>query len=175
MKVHLFGSPDRTLVLLAALLLASWGTPALADERLDVESLRPGRLGFGFNYSTQGEATDLRGQLRVCGVAPGSPAEEAGLEVDDIIAEMDGEPFKATRHSEILLLLARVEPGQTVTFTVQRGTTTLEIPVTAGPTTPEQLERWRLNFRLAREQEAQDRDQDQDQEFVPSRADNGGS
>lgn len=161
------------LVLISALLLPSWVPPSLAEEEMDLEGLRPGQLGFGFNYSIDGEDTNFRGQLRVCGVAPGSPAKQAGLKLDDVITAMDGEPFDEARHSDVLLRLARIEPGQTTTFTVQRGTTSLEIPVTAGPTTPEQLERWRLNFRLAREQEAQD--QDQDQEFVPSRANGGGS
>jgi len=160
------------LVLIAALLLPAWVPPSLGGEEVDVETLRPGRLGFGFTYSNNRDDTDLRGQLRVCGVAPGSPAEEAGLEADDVITEVDGKPFHETRHSDVLLRLARIEPGQITTLTVKRGTTTLEVPVTAGPTTPEQLERWRLNFQMAREQEAQDRDQDH--ELVPSRADSGG-
>jgi S1-C subfamily serine protease len=153
------------LFLISALVLP---TGILAGDEVDLETLRPGWLGFGFNYSREDGAVDLQGRLRVCGVEPGSPAQEAGLEVDDVITEMDGEPFDQTRDSEVLLLLARVEPGQTVTFTVQRGTTSLKIPVTAGPTTSERLERWRLNFQAAREQEAQE------QEFVLRPEDGGG-
>lgn len=150
--------------LFSALVVLIGVPPSFAGEEVDLDTLRPGWLGFGFNYSTDGEdTTTLRGRLRVCGVAPGSPAEEAGLEVDDVIMEIDGELFAETRHSDVLLRLARIEPGQTTTFAVKRERTTLEIPVTAGPTTAEQLERWRVNFRLARQQEAQD------QELVPRR------
>lgn len=152
------------LALFSALVVLAGVAPSFAGEEVDLETLRPGLLGFAFNYSTDSEdTTTLRGRLRVCGVAPGSPAEEAGLEVDDVIMEIDGEPFAETRHSDVLLRLARIKPGQTTTFAVKRETTTLEISITAAPTTPEQLERWRVNFRLAREREAQD------QEFVPRR------
>lgn len=142
------------LVLIGGLALSS-AMPARAQEEVEVESLRPGRLGFGFNYLTEGDGAERHGWLRVCGVAPGSPAENASLAVDDVITEMDGEPFEETRHSDVLLRLARIEPGQTVAFTVRRGTTTRTISVTAGATTPEQLQRWRLNFQAAREVEAQ--------------------
>jgi len=122
-------------------------------QPLDVEALHPGWVGFGFHYRTEGEEGKHRGWLYVRGVAPGSPAERAGLRAQDLIVALDGKPFHQTRYSEVLGLFAGIEPGQRRLFTVKRGTTTLDIPITAAPTTPEQLERWRANYLLAKDLE----------------------
>lgn len=144
--------PAGVYCLLIALLLPGLGSSVPAQP-VDLEALRPGWLGFGFHYQMEGGNGERHGWLYVRGVAPESPAEQAGLRAQDLIVALDGKPFLQTRYSQVLGLFAGIEPGQSRLFTVQRGTATLEIPITAAPTTPEQLERWRANYLLARELE----------------------
>ena len=55
---------------------------------------------------------------QVTSVVPGSPAEKEGLEVDDIITEVDGVAVTASRPLDELIL--RYEPGDGVELTVAR-------------------------------------------------------
>lgn len=52
-------------------------------------------------------------------VADGSPAEDAGLEPNDVVVEVDGEAIR--NNGELLAILAERQPGDTVTFTYYRG------------------------------------------------------
>lgn len=63
-------------------------------------------------------------------VIPGSPAEEAGLRVGDLIREVDGQPVSTRR--PLMDLLSSYRPGDTVTLTVERRGEKKEIEVTLG-------------------------------------------
>lgn len=63
-------------------------------------------------------------------VVPGSPAEQAGLIVGDVVQEVDGEAVGAER--TLRALVAAHRPGDKVTLTILRGTENLEINVTLG-------------------------------------------
>lgn len=81
-----------------------------------------GRLGVAF------EVVDESSIIRE--VAEGSPAAEAGLQVDDVISAVNGEVVDAERTLRDRIFA--YEPGDVVTLTVQRGSETLEIEVTLG-------------------------------------------
>ncbi len=63
-------------------------------------------------------------------VIPGSPAEEAGLRVGDLVREVDGRSVSSSHPLAELLSLYR--PGDRVTLTVERDGEELEIRVTLG-------------------------------------------
>ena len=66
----------------------------------------------------------------VATVAPGTPAEEAGLQRGDIITAIDGDTVRSMQ--ELAGRIQRYAPGDAVTLTVQRGTEELTLDVTLG-------------------------------------------
>lgn len=63
-------------------------------------------------------------------VAEGSPALNAGLQVNDIITHVDGKQINGS--SYLISIISQCEIGQTVTLTVYRGGSTLELDVAIG-------------------------------------------
>jgi len=63
-------------------------------------------------------------------VTNGSPADQAGLQADDVITEVDG--TKLQSDSDLALILSQHKPGDEVSLTVQRGSQTLNLKVTLG-------------------------------------------
>jgi serine protease Do len=63
-------------------------------------------------------------------VVPEGPSEEAGIQVDDIIVAIGGEPVADS--DDVLDRLLEHEPGEDVVVEVVRGDQTLDIPVTLG-------------------------------------------
>lgn len=63
-------------------------------------------------------------------VAKDSPAESAGLKMNDIITHIDGE--KITKSTEIVSFVADSAPGNTIKLTIYRAGKTLELTVTVG-------------------------------------------
>ncbi len=63
-------------------------------------------------------------------VVPGTPADEAGLRVGDIILEVDGQQVRPSRPLPEILLTYR--PGDRVVLTVEREGEEIEIPMTLG-------------------------------------------
>jgi len=59
-------------------------------------------------------------------VLPGKPAERAGLVNGDRILAVDGRPMRSPSD---VASLTNAHPGETLTYRVQRGATTLELPV----------------------------------------------
>ena len=92
-------------------------------ERLQTgDDLHPGLVGIAFH-----DAGVLAGAPVIDRVRPASPADEAGLTVGDLITAIDGTPVErlpALRH-----LLGPRYAGETVAFTVQRESESLDIPV----------------------------------------------
>ncbi len=70
----------------------------------------------------------LRGDTNGPAIVPGSPAEKAGLKAEDIVLEVNGTPVDAT--NTLISLIDQYNVGDTVTLKVERGTQTLDIPVT---------------------------------------------
>lgn len=81
---------------------------------------------------TPGQAPSGNVQLGalILSVTPGSPAEQAGLKVDDLIVAVDDQ---GVSQAEALVdLIVQHEPGDEVALTVQRDGEQIEITVTLG-------------------------------------------
>lgn len=94
------------------------------------------RLGVTFvtldeQVAEENEIDVTEGAL-IVEVAPDSPAEEAGLQADDVVTAVNGEVVDAERTLRDRLFA--YEPGDTVTLRVLRGTETTEVEVTLGQT-----------------------------------------
>jgi putative serine protease PepD len=67
-------------------------------------------------------------------VIPGSPADAAGLQENDVITAVGGRAVD-TGHDLVILLLPH-RPGEVVALTVNRGGEELEIEITLGTLPP---------------------------------------
>jgi S1-C subfamily serine protease len=76
----------------------------------------------------EGLATDQGVLVRA--LAPGGPAEEAGIQLGDVIVAVDGEPVADNEDLQALLL--DHEPEEEAVVTVARGSSTQDITVTLG-------------------------------------------
>lgn len=88
-----------------------------------------GRIGFFSTLRTIG-GSDL--YQVIMKIIPGSPAETAGLRVNDVLTAINGNSIKNTRHTTFLANTP-VQPHDKVVFTVWRGgKDTIKITTIAG-------------------------------------------
>ncbi len=84
-------------------------------------------LEFGFPGDTEGAL--------VLGVVPGSPSDDAGLTVGDVIVEIDGDDVESA--DELVDILRDKDPGETVELEIvhARGEDTVEVELEQRPVT----------------------------------------
>ncbi len=95
--------------------------------------VRRGYLGAGLRtaeYSIDGQPGIFKGGATVNDVLPGSPADVYGLQVDDIILDINGEVVKNS--VEATRAIAKVMPGEIATFIYERGEKTYSLEVQIG-------------------------------------------
>jgi len=99
---------------------------------LGIFGAQNGRLGVLFDVLTPEIASDMGLDVTegavIREVVTGSPAESAGLMVDDVVTAVNGEPVDAER--TLRDRMVAYEPGDTVTLDVVRGDETLQLEVT---------------------------------------------
>jgi S1-C subfamily serine protease len=78
---------------------------------------------------------DAERGVRVTGVTPNGPADEAGIISGDLLVAIDGQPLAATDDATATQLLmsrlALVDPGETVALSLERGEQSLSLDVRA--------------------------------------------
>ena len=75
----------------------------------------------------QGTVDVLIGDVVIRGVQPGSPAQNAGIQPSDIIAEVDGQALDNHTH---LIYVVNLTPGAQMTWTIQRDDQRFPVQVT---------------------------------------------
>ncbi len=97
--------------------LAKW----VADQLMAKGRVVRGWLGVVIQEITPeiAETIGVKEGILVSQVAPGSPAEKAGLKVGDIIVAIDGEKVREVR--ELQFRIMKTPPGTEVTLTILRG------------------------------------------------------
>lgn len=126
----------------------SFSIPSEVARNSVEQLLEHGRVSRGFLGVTlqavsreQADALELErpaGAL-INQVEPGSPADEAGIEVGDVILEFEGMPID--RHSELPPLVGMERPGTEIELTVWRWGERRTLEVTLGERDPEAIER----------------------------------
>jgi serine protease Do len=97
--------------------LAKW----VADQLMAKGRVVRGWLGVVIQEITPeiAETIGVKEGILVSQVAPGSPAERAGLKVGDIIVAVDGEKLREVR--ELQFRIMKTPPGTEITLTIIRG------------------------------------------------------
>jgi serine protease Do len=106
----------------------------VADDLIKYGAVRRPQLGVlvGPVADVQAQALHLpsvAGAL-VMQVQPNTPAEKAGIKLEDVIVALDGTPIETSQ--DLVARLARLHPDQTVTLSVIRDGQKKQIPVTLG-------------------------------------------
>lgn len=83
-------------------------------------------IGPGFHFG-------LRVPLVVTAVAPGGPAEQAGMQPGDTIVALDGKSLAALTQDDLLRDLVAPPAGATVVYGVTRDGQRMDIPIVSGP------------------------------------------
>ena len=99
----------RTLAALAAVALSFGAFAAQA------------RLGFSVAVNTDGLFSHTLKQVRITAVAPGAPAEQAGLKVDDDVQSINDVRIAGADGSKIMDMVHAVQPGEHLKLKVLRG------------------------------------------------------
>jgi len=72
------------------------------------------------------------GESSVIRVIPGSPAEKAGMQAGDVLLVMGGIEISEKNHEAIMKARKEWKPGKTVTYTIKRDGSRLQISVVLG-------------------------------------------
>jgi len=78
------------------------------------------------------EADEATGRVVVQRVVPGSPAEKAGLQEDDILVAMNGIYIKQENEKSLTEIRKTWKPGKTVQYTIQREGQAKKIDIVLG-------------------------------------------
>ncbi|HSQ37083.1 MAG TPA: trypsin-like peptidase domain-containing protein [Acidimicrobiia bacterium] len=98
---------------------------SVADRLIAGEEIRTAFLGVTGTGTTSGAVGAL-----ISGITTGSPADEAGLQVGDLITEYDGQTIES--FTDLGAAVRGSRPGDRVTLTVQRGDQEITVEATLG-------------------------------------------
>ncbi|MEJ2558742.1 MAG: PDZ domain-containing protein, partial [Anaerolineae bacterium] len=106
----------------------------IADQLVATGKVIHPYMGIGYIPLNPAIAAQLGIQAKegivIARVVPGSPAERAGLQVREVITEVDGTPL--TGESTLAQIINEHKPGDTLTLTVLKGTQKSTVKLTLG-------------------------------------------
>ena len=130
-------------------------------------------LGIVMSQSGVSQAAQAYGVpagVPVLGVAKGLPADQAGIQANDIIVKFNG--TETPSGQALSDALNQTKPGDEITVTVYRSGETLDLTLTVGEQTAEaQAATQKVSEELEKEQQAQQQQQQQEQPQQPQQGD----
>jgi len=139
-----------TFILLAALTASSSMATTVAAP-----VPASGWLGLGYTYNaTNNPSTGRMVWLFVRQIAPGGPADRAGLKTQDVITAINGKRIAFKDELDTLNFFSGIHQGDRVQLKVSRGKTVQSITIVADPLPPDMIKRRRLNEEVAKSQRA---------------------
>lgn len=118
-RLELYGTPSSGGVSPEVLSEIRTALPELADIEI-----RPGGAQLGI----QGDSAPARNVAYVYAVFPNTAAARAGIQRGDIITDVEG--TQVTDFKSLTAEIAKYQPGDSVTMTIQRNGQELKLPVT---------------------------------------------
>ncbi len=82
------------------------------------------------------------GELTVLKVVPGSPAESAGIQPDDVLYALNGVRIDKDHEEELHKVRKEWKPGQSVTYTIKRNGADRQVTLTLAPMPADVLARY---------------------------------
>lgn len=124
-----FAVPSPRVTFVARQLIATGRVAHTGRAYLGVDSVDAASVGNAQTAFGSAASADLSGAL-LRQVTPGSPAEVAGLQTDDVITAANGVAISG--QDDLLAALAHAQPGATLTFSVNRQGTMTHVRVRLG-------------------------------------------
>lgn len=93
--------------------------------------------------------------LTVRDIAPGSPAEQAGVHRGDLVTEIDGRPLEIRDPLDLILLLANAKPGKVMTWTILRARQRHTVEIVPVRMPDPQYEQWKVTLAQLKARRAQ--------------------
>jgi S1-C subfamily serine protease len=113
-----------------------------------------GWLGLGYTYNATNTSAGRMVWLFVRQIAPGGPADRAGLKTQDVITAINGKTIAFKDELDTLNFFSGIHQGDRVQLKVSRGKTVQTITIVADPLPPDMVKRRRLNEEVAKSQRA---------------------
>lgn len=123
---------------------------ALALAARALAAAPPGWFGIGYTFNVTDGAKARIVWLFVQQIAPGGPADRAGVRPQDVITAINGKQLWFTGAGDAVKFFSGIREGQTIIFDVRRGTTARKVKIVAGKVPPDIAERRRNNERLVK-------------------------
>ena len=122
------------------------GQPGVLTQR---EKTCRGWLGIGFHYFESEFLGRKEGRLQILGVAPGSPARNAGVLPRDIVVAINRKEFAFPGQVAALDFFGQFREGDRILLTVKRGQIELVIALCFGRLTQERALALTRSYQLA--------------------------
>ncbi len=129
--------------------LAVVATPALAGEYAKCHETTQGCLDHMSSMMKNSgwvglelDSDDASGGYKVLKVVPGSPAESAGIQPDDVLYALNGVKISKDNHEALAKARKEWQPGQSVTYTIKRNGADREVTLTLAPMPADVLAKW---------------------------------